>query len=194
MFKIVESIKRHCYILINKLRLRLKGITYGDNCLIFNSFYLQNNGKITIGDDFLLQSGKGYNPLSRNIKASLVTDSNANITIGNHVHCSSICIRARKSIIIGDNVKIGGDTIIIDSNAHSLNYQDRRNDSLDASNAIHNEVVIGNDVLIGTRCIILKGVHIGDRSVIGAGSVVTKSIPADCIAAGNPCKIIKYNQ
>lgn len=194
MFKIVNSIKRHCYIQLNKLRLKQKGITYGDNCLIFNSFYLRNNGKITIGNDFLLQSGKGYNPLSRNIKAALVTDSNANITIGNHVHCSSVCIWARKSIIIGDNVKIGGDTIIIDSNAHSINYQDRRNDILDAANAIHNEVVIGNDVLIGTRCIILKGVHIGDRSIIGAGSVITKSIPADCIAAGNPCKVIKYNQ
>ena len=106
MFKIVNSIKRHYYILINKLRLKQQGIMHGDNCLIFNSFYLQNKGKITIGDDFLLQSGSGYNPLSRNIKAALVTESNANITIGNHVHCSSVCIRARKSIIIGDNVKI----------------------------------------------------------------------------------------
>jgi acetyltransferase-like isoleucine patch superfamily enzyme len=45
--------------------------------------------------------------------------------------------------------------------------------------------------MIGARCIILKGVHIGDRSVIGAGSVVSQSIPADCIAEGNPCKVVK---
>ena len=51
---------------------------------------------------------------------------------------------------------------------------------------------IYNDVLIGTRCIILKGVTIGARSIIGSGSVVVKTIPADCIAAGNPCKVIKY--
>ena len=53
-------------------------------------------------------------------------------------------------------------------------------------------IVIEDDVLIGTRCIILKGVTIGARSIIGSGSVVVKSIPADCIAAGNPCKIIRY--
>ena len=51
--------------------------------------------------------------------------------------------------------------------------------------------MIEDDVLIGTRCIILKGVTIGARSVIGSGSVVTKSIPPDCIAAGNPCKVVK---
>ena len=52
-------------------------------------------------------------------------------------------------------------------------------------------IVIEDDVLIGSRCIILKGVTIGARSVIGAGSIVTKSIPPDCIAAGNPCKVIR---
>lgn len=52
-------------------------------------------------------------------------------------------------------------------------------------------VVIEDDVWVGAHCIILKGVTIGARSVIGAGSVVTKSIPADCVAAGNPCKVIK---
>lgn len=46
-------------------------------------------------------------------------------------------------------------------------------------------------MLIGANCIILKGVTIGNRSVVGAGAVVTKSIPNDCIAAGNPAKIIK---
>ena len=53
-------------------------------------------------------------------------------------------------------------------------------------------VVIEDDVLIGTNCIILKGVTIGARSIIAAGSIVTKSIPADCIAGGNPAKVIKY--
>lgn len=53
-------------------------------------------------------------------------------------------------------------------------------------------IVIEDDVLIGARSIVLKGVTIGARSVIGAGSVVVKDIPADCIAAGNPCKVIKY--
>jgi acetyltransferase-like isoleucine patch superfamily enzyme len=56
---------------------------------------------------------------------------------------------------------------------------------------IQSRLTIGNHVNIGGNCTILKGVTIGARSIIGAGSVVTKSIPADCIAAGNPCKIIR---
>lgn len=55
-------------------------------------------------------------------------------------------------------------------------------------------IVIEDDVLIGTGCIVLKGVTIGARSVIGAGSVVTRSIPEDSIAAGNPCKVIQKNE
>ena len=52
-------------------------------------------------------------------------------------------------------------------------------------------IVIGNDVLIGTKSIILKGVHIGDRVIVGAGSVVTQDIENDCIVAGNPAKVIR---
>lgn len=90
-------------------------------------------------------------------------------------------------------MKIGGDTIIIDSDAHSLNFLDRRfdRDEDDSRNACSREVVIGNDVLIGTRCLILKGVHIGDRTIIGAGSVVVCDIPEDSIAVGNPCRVIR---
>ncbi|MDE5683689.1 MAG: maltose O-acetyltransferase, partial [Muribaculaceae bacterium] len=52
-------------------------------------------------------------------------------------------------------------------------------------------VTIGNDVWIGGGVTIVPGVSIGDRVVIGAGSVVTKDIPSDCVAAGNPARIIK---
>ena len=52
-------------------------------------------------------------------------------------------------------------------------------------------IVIEDDVWIGARCQILKGVHIGARSIIAAGSNVTKDIPADVIAGGNPCRVIK---
>lgn len=177
----------------NKAKFYINGVSYGKNFNIFNTIYLRNNGTISLGDDFLFTSGAGYNPLCRNIRGEIVAEKNANISVGNHVHISSACIWARKSITIGNNVKIGGDTLILDSDSHSLNYLDRRigKDHLDSSNAKSADVVISDDVLIGTRCIILKGVHIGARSVIGGGSIVTKDIPADCIAAGNPCKVIK---
>lgn len=59
-------------------------------------------------------------------------------------------------------------------------------------NSIEKEIVIGNDVWIGASCIILGGVSVGNGAVIGAGSVVTKDIPPLAIAAGNPCRVIKY--
>lgn len=80
----------------------------------------------------------------------------------------------------------------MDTDAHSLNYFDRRDGDVDMSNRVDRPIVIEDDVLIGAYAIVLKGVTIGARSVIGAGSVVTKDVPADCVAAGNPAKVIKF--
>ena len=70
-----------------------------------------------------------------------------------------------------------------------MNYIIRRGQNTDWG--ISSPIVIEDDVFIGVNCIILKGVTIGARSIIAAGSVVTKSIPADCIAGGNPAKVIR---
>jgi len=69
---------------------------------------------------------------------------------------------------------------------HPLNYKERSS-GLEQGKAI----VIGEDVWIGGSAVICPGVTIGNRSIIGAGSVVTKDIPDDVIAAGNPCRVIK---
>lgn len=102
---------------------------------------------------------------------------------------SSSCIWCINSITIGSHVDIGANCTIMDNDAHSLDYRIRRTPSVDFAKSA--PIVIEDDVLIGTNCIILKGVHIGARSIIGAGSVVTKDIPSDCIAAGNPCRVIR---
>lgn len=84
----------------------------------------------------------------------------------------------------------------MDTDAHSLDFNTRRlrekdeqGYGIDGLAAATAPIIIEDDVLIGTRCIILKGVTIGMRTVIGSGSIVAKSIPADCIAVGIPCKI-----
>ena len=64
-------------------------------------------------------------------------------------------------------------------------------DYFDRKKIIAKPVYIGKNVWISTSCIILGGVKIGDNSIIGAGSIVTKDVPANCIAAGNPCKVIR---
>lgn len=188
------NVVRKFWILFNRILFQLKGISYGNNLRVANKIYLnlKGNNTITIGNDCAISSGAGYNPLARNIRAAIELEKDATLKIGNNTGLSSTCIRIYSSCIIGNNVKIGADTIILDSDAHALNYLKRRNGNSDRPNAIKRPIIIENDVLIGTRCIILKGVTIGARTIIGSGSVVTKSIPSDCIAAGNPCRIIKY--
>ena len=80
--------------------------------------------------------------------------------------------------------------VIYTSDFHSLNANIRRTKN-DIKSRKTSPVKIGNDVFIGAKCIILKGVEIGDRSIIGAGSVVTKNIPNDEIWAGNPARFIR---
>lgn len=92
------------------------------------------------------------------------------------------------SVNIGDNVKIGACVLITDTDAHPLDYLARRTSNEGTKSA---PIIIEDDVWVGALSNILKGVTIGVRSIIGVGSVVTRSIPADCVAAGNPCEVIK---
>lgn len=150
------------------------------------------NADLVIGDNFFSLSGNFYNQISRNIKGCFLIENGAKIVIGNNVGMSSVHLCAKEAIIIGNNVNIGADTIIMDNDSHSLNYSDRRTRGyLDSFNNKSAKIVIGADAFIGARCIITKGVHIGDRAIVAAGSVVSKDIPADCVAGGNPCKIIR---
>lgn len=187
------NIKRKIWILVNRLRFKRARIQFGQDMRVCDSIRLKmgRNSHITIGNNFAFSSGN-YNPLSRNIKGAIELEADARISIGDNVGISSSCLWIFDHLTIGDNTKIGADCILLDSDAHSLDYIRRRNGTTDRPNAKKAGITIGNDVLVGTRSIILKGVEIGDRTIIGSGSVVTKSIPADCIAAGNPCKVIKY--
>lgn len=194
LYKCYRSLLIHIPLLWNKILCCINDIKIGNNAKMYGFIYflVEKKGKVTIGDNLIFTSGIAMNPLSRNIRGCIRCANNASITIGNNVGLSSTCIWAHKQITIGNNVKIGGDTLIIDSDAHSLDFVLRRNIKDDNINKKNAPIFIEDDVLIGTRCIILKGVTIGARSIIGAGSVVTKPIPSDCIAAGNPCRIIKY--
>ncbi len=155
------------------------------------NFRMYKTSILKIGDDFYFSNARRLNPICRNIRGSIRIEPGAAIIIGNNVAISSACLWAHQKIVIGNNVRIGGDCIMIDSDCHSLNYVQRREAISDMLNTKSKQITIEDDVMIGARCIILKGVVIGARSVIGAGAVVTRSIPADCIACGNPAKIIK---
>lgn len=177
----------------NHIKLRLYGITHGKNCVIHG--YIRINvsptANVSIGDFFYMSSGGHRNPLCANQEGHIFAEDNAVILIGHHVGMSSVILRAAKSIKIGNYVKIGANVKILDTDAHSIDFSIRRNTNHDMKEKHSSPIIIEDDVLIGVNSIILKGVTIGARSIIGAGSIVTKSIPPDCIAVGNPAKVIK---
>ena len=114
--------------------------------------------------------------------------SKGELFMGDNSGANGALIFCEEKISIGNNVNIGGGTRIYDTDFHPLDWQKRRVSNDGTKTA---PVVIEDDVFIGTGCIIGKGRHIGARSIIAAGSVVVKDIPADCIAGGNPCKVLK---
>ncbi|MFA0084615.1 DapH/DapD/GlmU-related protein [Vibrio sp. 10N.261.51.F12] len=99
---------------------------------------------------------------------------------------TSIC--SYEEVSIGNDVILGPNVVIMDCSGHALS---NRGHPDEFDNLKADPVIIGNDVWIGYGCIVLPGVNIGDGAVIGAGSVVTKDIPANCMAAGNPCTVKK---
>lgn len=84
---------------------------------------------------------------------------------------------------------IGPNTIIVDSDFHSIWPPENRCNTMGYEN--DKAVTIGKNVWIGMNCIILKGVTVGENSVIAAGSIVTKDIPPNVLVGGNPAKIIR---
>lgn len=196
IFRIPRKLRMFFYVYWNRFVFYSSKVQFGRNMRVHNKFYLHkvSSATISIGDGFIFTSGEAFNPLCKNIRGCIFASHGASIQIGDNVGVSSACFWAKESITIGDNVKIGGGSVLIDTDAHSLDYQVRRNPDMDSRYARSAPIVIEDDVLIGTGCIVLKGVTIGARSVIGAGSVVTRSIPEDSIAAGNPCKVIQKNE
>lgn len=200
LYRLPRRLRMTFYILWNKAKFWMNDIEYGTGLQVHNVVYLTKHPKacMKIGCNVTVTSGEAFNPLCRNIRASFCLErSTSLIEIGDDTGMSSPCIWAKERISIGNRVKIGGDCILMDSDAHNLDYRVRGSRerigkmSKDVLTAKTAPIIIGDDVLIGTRCIILKGVSIGDRSIIAAGSIVTKSIPADCIAGGNPCRVIR---
>lgn len=130
----------------------------------------------------------------------IISQRTGHIELGNFVKIGSGSkLLAVDSITIDDYTAIATDVTIVDNNNHPINPDFRRfmrttEHHSDARSWVHSEhkpIYIGKNCWIGSDVRIQKGVTIGDNSVIAACSVVTKDVPANCIAAGNPAKIVK---
>jgi acetyltransferase-like isoleucine patch superfamily enzyme len=148
------------------------------------------DSEIVVGQDVRLVSKSFATALGVNHPVVLKTlAAGARIRIGDRVGISGGSICAASSVEIDDDAMLGANVTIADTDFHSLHPAHRSGHSHPTIGVA--AVRIGKNAFIGTNALVLKGVTVGDNSVIGAGSVVVKSIPANCIAAGNPCRVIR---
>jgi len=152
---------------------------------------IYGGARLRIGAGFKMNNGIRFNQIGRQQRCFFIANNGGQIVIGDNVGISSTAFHCNRSIRIGNNVRIGGNTVIYDTDFHSLNVESRVGGKENIADVLMKEVVIGNNVFIGAHCTILKGVTIGENSIVGAGAVVAKSIPPNEIWAGNPVRFIK---
>ena len=171
-------------LLLLHIQLRKHGVVYGKN-LRGNPCKIVNKGKIELGNHVFLNSFPGGEFYRTGLNTYF---PNSAIKIGDNCSLNGTLIHSRKSVIIGNDCLFGPGVVILDNNSHntSINPLVRRTGEIEES-----PVNIGNNVWVGMRSIIMKGVNIGDNAIVAAGSVVTKNVPSNQIFGGNPAKFIK---
>lgn len=115
----------------------------------------------------------------------------AQLIIGNNAGISwQTTIAVGRRVVIGDNVRIAGRCFLAGYPGHPINPYERAKGKADTQDQI-GDIELKENVWLGTGCTVLAGVTIGQNTIVGSGSIVTKSLPANVIAAGNPAKVIR---
>lgn len=134
------------------------------------------DGTITVGDALMVYGKPQF-------RARLGSGPDGVLRLGDRVFVNEgAYLFAVKEITVGNDVRIGPEVHIYDSDFHPVGPESETRVA---------PIRIGNDVWIGQRAIILPGVEIGDHSVVGAGAVVTRSVPSRCVVAGNPAVVVR---
>lgn len=175
-----------------KLVMKLNKVKFGKNLNLYGVpvIFKKKGSQLNIGENCTIKSSFLSNLVGLSQRTIIVTRTNeAKINIGNNVGISGATIYARKGVSIGNNTLIGGNVKILDNDFHPIEVEARNLDIKDKIGT--REINIGRDCFIGANSLILKGVEIGDGSVVGAGSVVTGKFPGNVVIAGNPARVIK---
>lgn len=143
---------------------------------LFGRVMVKNHGRITIGERLLMYGGT--------VRGELVTAPGGVIEIGDQVFINyGVSISAHTLVKIGNRCQIGNYSLLMDNDYHQIGDKTMLGHST--------PIILEDDVWLGARVIILKGVTIGQGAVIGAGSVVTRDIPPRSVAVGQPARVVK---
>jgi acetyltransferase-like isoleucine patch superfamily enzyme len=190
-WKALNEIERLLLLPLARLQCVVAGVQWGSGWKFYGLPILQKHRRSTwlVGARLNLRSTARSNPLGPQRPCILSTRSaEARLDIGDDLGMTGGSIVVAQHICIGHRVLIGANSIITDTDFHPLDPLERQRDP---QNGASKPVVIEDDVFIGMQCLILKGVHLGAGCVIGAGSVVSRDVPAGMIAAGNPARVIR---
>ena len=148
-------------------------------------------GAISIGNNVIFNSVATNNVVGLLNPTILCANPGGKIEIGSCSGFSSVVINSSDNVRIGSYVNVGGNVRIFDNDFHPVEWNFRRPPE-QGNKTRSKPVLIDDDVFIGTNAIILKGSHIGARSVVAAGSVVFGlDVPPDSIVKGNPARVVK---
>jgi len=181
---------RMCPSFLWRWELRLIGVSWSSPpSLCGRPFVSRHEGStIRLGQAVRIDSSRRNNPLGGDKPCILRTmTSEARISLSDRVGLSSSTLVAGNSIEIGEDTILGAGCMILDNDFHvpgphfTWLTEYARNSS---------PVRIGRGCFLGARSVVLKGVTLGDRVVIGAGSVVTRDVPSHSLAVGNPARIV----
>lgn len=165
----------------------------GNNAKIWGNFYVTMyepfRSRISVGHNVHMVSDQRRSGITLFSPCKFTTIDTGEIVIGENVQINGGTVTSRKYVEIGDGSLIAPNCIIVDSDFHAPWPPDNRGRSVSAD--LDKEIVIGKNVWLGLNVVVLKGVEIGDNSIIGAGSVVVQDIPQNVMAAGAPAKEIK---
>jgi len=154
-------------------------ISFGRNFICDWRLHISGSGKVVFGDNVIAWSRKEPTRI-------LTFDKDARITIRSGTRLNGAELQAQSEISIGKNCIIGSSTLV-DTDFHSMDRDRATNPKAPVKSA---PILISDNVWIAGRCVILKGVTVGENSVVGLGSVVRQSIPEDSVAIGNPAQVV----
>ena len=170
-----NSLDNAFHVILGKFYLR-KCTRTGKRIRVYGRPRINNWGEINIGDRFIL--------FNQTVRSEMVAYSKGKIEIGNRVFINyGASISAHQLVSIGDECQIGSYVIMMDNDYHQV--EDRTKPGISAP------IILEKNVWLGVRVVVLKGIRIGENSVIGANSVVSRDIPPNCLAGGVPARIIR---